>query len=71
MLQAANWGPLSLSVKKKVKKAANSQKKRPKVGKSQSKVDVSLTFPNFWSLFSTISNFLFYRVSLMIFLGIP
>jgi hypothetical protein len=49
-----------ISVKKKVKKAANSQKKQPKVGKSWRKVDISLTFPNFWSLFLTISNFLFY-----------
>jgi hypothetical protein len=54
-----------LSVKKEVEKAAKSQKKQPKVRKSQRKVDVSLTFPNFWSLFLTISDFLFYRAGLV------
>jgi hypothetical protein len=58
-----NMGHVSPSVKKKVKKAANSQKKQPKVRTSRRKVVVSLTFPEFWSLFLTISNFLFYRVS--------
>jgi hypothetical protein len=50
----------SCSLKKKV---ANSQKKQPKVGKSQRNVNFSLTFPDFWSLFSTICcffDFLFY-----------
>jgi hypothetical protein len=48
------------------KKVANSQKKRPKVGKSQRNVNFSSTFPNFWLLFLTICcffDFLFYRDS--------